>query len=217
MKMQITNNSRALQGVHSTAGLVFIEAGATQEVDVAQGYAERVKALPFFGFGGEGTTDDVMVGGRDGNGDTAEMAELRHRFDGAWARLSAEHEAGKAALATANEEIGALKTKVADLERENEVLIAKLAAAALDHDGDGKPGGAAANDPPSERDTLKARATELKLEFAKNISTDKLKDLVRDAELDAMTDTELKTFLGTKGVTTADETRDQLIELAKAA
>lgn len=140
MKMQITNNSRALQGVHSTVGLVFIEAGATQEVDVAGAYVARVKALPFF-----------------------------------------------------------------------------AVAASLDHDGDGKPGGAAANDPPSERDALKARATELKLDFAKNISTDKLKDLVRDAELDAMTDTELKTFLGTKGVTTADETRDQLIELAKLA
>lgn len=34
---------------------------------------------------------------------------------------------------------------------------------------------------------------------------------------DDMSDTELKTFLGTKGVSTTDETRDQLIELAKAA
>ena len=137
--MKITNTSRALQGVHSTSGLVFIEPGATQEVDVAKDYVARVKALPFF------------------------------TVDGS-----------------------------------------------LDHDGDGSKGGAKPNDPPSERDILKARATELKIEFAKNIATDKLALLVRDAELDAMSDTELKTLLGSKGVTTTDETRDQLIELAKA-
>lgn len=139
MKMKITNTSRALQGVHSVSGLVHIEAGATEEVDVAKDYVARVKALPFF------------------------------TVDGS-----------------------------------------------LDHDGDGSKGGAKPNEAPSERDILKTRATELKLEFAKNIATDKLKMLVRDAELEAMTDTELKTLLGEKGVTTTDETREQLLDLAKA-
>lgn len=52
----------------------------------------------------------------------------------------------------------------------------------LDHDGDGKPGGAAPNDPPSERDELKKQAGELGIEYAKNISTEKLRALI-DAKL----------------------------------
>lgn len=36
-------------------------------------------------------------------------------------------------------------------------------------------------------------------------------------DFDAMSDTELKTFLTDKGVAVADETREQLVELAKAA
>lgn len=52
----------------------------------------------------------------------------------------------------------------------------------LDHDGDGHPGGAKPNDPPSERDDLKAQAAELGIEFHRNIPTDKLKALV-DAKL----------------------------------
>lgn len=142
MKATITNNSRAMQGVHSVAGLVFIEPGASKPVDVADDYVDRVKALPFF---------------TSKWGDTVEQS-----------------------------------------------------------DGGGK------TDTPSGRDLLKARAIELKLEFAGNISTAKLKELVdaKEAEpksFDDMSDTDLKTFLGTKGVVTKDETRDELIALAKAA
>lgn len=50
--MKITNNSRAPQGVHSTTGLVFIEPGQTCDIDVAESYVERVKALPFLGIEG---------------------------------------------------------------------------------------------------------------------------------------------------------------------
>jgi hypothetical protein len=52
----------------------------------------------------------------------------------------------------------------------------------LDHDGDGKDGGAKPNDPPSERDELKKQAAELGLEFPANIRTDKLRELI-DAKL----------------------------------
>jgi hypothetical protein len=101
MKASITNNSRALQGVHSVAGLVFIEPKATLSIDVADDYVERVKALPFL------TVDD-----------------------------------------------------------------------ALDHDGDGKAGGATNSD----REDLKAQAKELGIEHPRNIPTDKLKELI-DAKL----------------------------------
>lgn len=47
MKAKITNESRALQGVHTADGLKFIEPGETRTLDVLDSYVERVKALPF--------------------------------------------------------------------------------------------------------------------------------------------------------------------------
>lgn len=89
--MLITNTSRALQGVHSTAGLVFIEAGKSQEVDVAPDYLDRLKSLPFLTIGGKPADTDEPAGakivdGRDANGDTPEMAQLRGMFDASWER-----------------------------------------------------------------------------------------------------------------------------------
>lgn len=101
MKMDITNTSRAPQGVHSVDGLVFIEPNATRTVDVADDYVDRVKALPFL------TTDNP-----------------------------------------------------------------------LDHDGNGKSGGATNTD----REGLKTQAKELGIDHPRNISTDKLKELI-DAKL----------------------------------
>lgn len=43
------------------------------------------------------------------------------------------------------------------------------------------------------------------------------KDEITTALIDKLSDTELKTFLGSKNVQVGDETRDQLVELAKAA
>jgi len=43
------------------------------------------------------------------------------------------------------------------------------------------------------------------------------KDEIVAALIDKLTDTELKTYLGSKGVEVKDETREQLVELAKAA
>lgn len=118
MKMTITNNSRALQGVHSADGLVFIDAGQTRTVDVAESYVDRVKALPFLGI--EGVARDFTAAPN----------------------------------------------------------LPPPAVGPLDHDGDGQPGGAAPNDPPSERDDLKKQADELGIEYAKNIPTEKLKTLI---------------------------------------
>lgn len=43
----ITNNSKAEQGVWSVGGLVTIAPGATRPVEVREDYLERVMALPF--------------------------------------------------------------------------------------------------------------------------------------------------------------------------
>lgn len=55
--MQVTNNSKALQGVHSVEGLVFIEAGATKEIEIAPDYLERAKSLPFLTIKGSDPLD----------------------------------------------------------------------------------------------------------------------------------------------------------------
>lgn len=53
MKLKITNNSRAAQGVHCVDGLKFIDPGKTVRLDVADAYVERVRALPFLTIGDE--------------------------------------------------------------------------------------------------------------------------------------------------------------------
>jgi hypothetical protein len=58
MKAAIKNTSRALQGVHTTDGLKFIEPGSTRTLDVADGYVDRVKALPFLDAKWHGETEE---------------------------------------------------------------------------------------------------------------------------------------------------------------
>jgi hypothetical protein len=45
--MKITNNSKANQGVWTKDGLVHLDPGQTRDLDLAEGYLERIKALPF--------------------------------------------------------------------------------------------------------------------------------------------------------------------------
>jgi hypothetical protein len=123
--MLITNTSRALQGVHSTSGLVFIGAGKTMDVDVAPDYLDRLKSLPFLTVGGKAadtTADAKFVDGRDANGDTPEMAQLRGMFNSSWNALQAEHSKAKVDLEAAQTEITTLKDRIAELELENEEL-----------------------------------------------------------------------------------------------
>ncbi|MBO9710567.1 MAG: hypothetical protein J7521_20390 [Caulobacter sp.] len=48
MRVTITNNSKAPQGVYADDGLRFIEPGAQRTITVAEDYVDRVKSLPFF-------------------------------------------------------------------------------------------------------------------------------------------------------------------------
>lgn len=61
--MKITNTSRALQGIWTDAGLAFLEAGETRDIDVAESYVERVHALPFL------TVTEADPLDHDGNGE----------------------------------------------------------------------------------------------------------------------------------------------------
>lgn len=47
MQAEITNTSKAPQGVHTDEGLVFIAPGATRTVDLAEDYLDRASSLPF--------------------------------------------------------------------------------------------------------------------------------------------------------------------------
>lgn len=113
MKMTITNTSRASQGVHTTKGLAFVEAGQTVELDVADGYLPRLENLPFFKLNGEAeaetVADDV------GDGTAPDISALRAANE----QLSAD-------LGKANAEVTSLKDKIAELELENEELAKRV-------------------------------------------------------------------------------------------
>lgn len=51
MKAAVTNNSKALQGVWSDAGLVFVEPGKTVVMVIAAEYVDRARSLPFLDIG----------------------------------------------------------------------------------------------------------------------------------------------------------------------
>lgn len=48
MKMTITNTSARNEGVHGVAKMEYLGPGETRDIDVAENYVDRVKALPFF-------------------------------------------------------------------------------------------------------------------------------------------------------------------------
>lgn len=49
----ITNNSQALQGVHTTGGVVYIQPGKTVQVELANGEQEHVAGLSFLDVKGD--------------------------------------------------------------------------------------------------------------------------------------------------------------------
>lgn len=101
-RINVTNNSLALQGVRGVGGVVYIPAGATKSVEFDENGFALAKRLSFLSFD----------------------------------------------------------------------------AGSLDHDGDGRKGGS----DPADREDLKKQADELGIQYAKNIPTEKLRDLI-DAKL----------------------------------
>ena len=81
MKATITNTSRAPQGVYSVSGLVFIDPGASRDVDVAEGYVGRLPALRFL------TVKPVDL--EQGNGEPPTF-EAKHRGGGSYSILDAD-------------------------------------------------------------------------------------------------------------------------------
>lgn len=68
MKAKITNNSKAPQGVHTEAGLVFIQPGRSRTLTVADDVAERLgRQTKLFRL--EEHDDSKVETGADGGGD----------------------------------------------------------------------------------------------------------------------------------------------------
>lgn len=155
MKATIKNTSRAPQGVHTVDGIQFIDPGKTRTLDIADDYVQRVKGLSFFEIGKDidrGPTPDDIA---------------------VWTR----EQLVEATLEGIREEIS--RATDDDLRRGLNSLYGRRSGQdPLDHDGDGKKGGSV----PSEREELKKQAAELELEYPRNISTEKLKELI-DAKL----------------------------------
>jgi predicted RNase H-like nuclease (RuvC/YqgF family) len=105
--MRIMNNSGARQGVHTTKGLVWINPGATVDVELSLRQAEKAGRLSFLTIEGEPIHD--LPSSQSAGGD--EMAEMRARFDASY---------------------GALREKAEDLDRQVVVLSAEKDALTRD-------------------------------------------------------------------------------------
>lgn len=148
---------------------------------------------------------------RDENGDTPEMAQLRTQFDSVYASLKSEYDRAVGFLKTASDESDTRKARITELEAENAKLkkgdddnaVTTLAEALALFSTDGV-----------HANTAKAGAKKF---LSDKVKADASKDDILKALLAEASDTELKTFLGAKGVEVKDETRDDLIKLALAA
>lgn len=94
MKLTVTNISRAPQGVHVAAGKpVFIRPNEARELDVADGYVERLRSLKkYFAVSGVEPTlvqgpsgKTTLKGTTNPNGVPAGPATIKHRGGGKYA------------------------------------------------------------------------------------------------------------------------------------
>lgn len=75
--MKITNQSKALQGVRTVKGLVYVKPGETRDVEMDEGQATRVRALPFFAVRGNAPKDGIS----DQDAPADDIAELRAEYE----------------------------------------------------------------------------------------------------------------------------------------
>lgn len=65
-KVTITNTARGLRGVNTDSGLVYIEPGATETLDVSGGNLKSAQARSYFKF--DGKADESADAGPEGDG-----------------------------------------------------------------------------------------------------------------------------------------------------
>ena len=85
--MKVTNNSKAVQGIHTLHGVAYILPGASRELVLTESHAKRADRLPFIELDGDPAEDpapsfSVSIDGKDGVYiPTAEFNGLREAFD----------------------------------------------------------------------------------------------------------------------------------------
>ena len=111
--MKITNSSPASQGIQTIAGLVYVRAGQTRELDLTADQAERA-----------GRIRGVTVEGKPVAAPAKDEKAKRNTDSGLQAKL----DPANGDLTAAQTEITTLKDRVAELELENEELKKQIPA-----------------------------------------------------------------------------------------
>ncbi|NTE87203.1 hypothetical protein [Agrobacterium rubi] len=128
--MDVTNNSKAPQGIHTLDGLVYVLPGETKSVRLNETLHGHAKALDFFKLKGEPEDDDL---GKADNGDVrvtaAQMDELKTKFE--------EQTAEIGRLKSENVDLTTKNTEQAEKITELEALVAELKAAPVNDDDKG--------------------------------------------------------------------------------
>lgn len=163
--MDVTNNSKAPQGIHTLDGVVYVQPGETKPVRLNKTLESHAKGLDFFELDGEAEEDEL--GKADtGNGTLVtndQMDALKTKFEEQQAeigRLTSENADLTKAASDRDADLEKLKAQLSEKDSE----LAKLKGDGLD------------------RDDLKKQAKELGIDHAPNISNAKLKELI-DAKL----------------------------------
>jgi hypothetical protein len=119
--MKITNTQSGPRGVNAVNGPVLIEPGQTWEGEVYARERQHLEASGWFEIKGDyaldpGATPPEATDKRDENGDTAEMAEMRSRFDHAYRIQGDKLTAADGELADRGTKLEAANRRIAELE-----------------------------------------------------------------------------------------------------
>lgn len=155
--MKITNTQSGPRGINAVIGAVMIAPGETVELDVYKREQQHIEAAGWFEVEGEYTPDPSA----SSSGQNV---------------LSAPADAGRDGVYIPASEFNAMRETFERLQAENEQLRNQASANAAGQDT-GTPG-ADGQDVPLDRDALKAEAEKLEIDYPKNISTEKLKELI---------------------------------------
>jgi hypothetical protein len=118
--MEVTNNSRAPQGIHTLDGVTYVKPGETKTVRINESLARIAKALDFFDLEGEPEDDDL--GQPDARQSvyvpTDQMEELKSKFEEQTAeigRLTSENGDLTSRVSERDSRIVTLESQVSEL------------------------------------------------------------------------------------------------------
>lgn len=119
--MKFTNLQSGPRGVNALGGTVLVDPGQTVEVKVFAREREHLETSGWFTIDGEyepnpGEAAKPVAEARDENGDTAEMADMRTRFDAAYRTQGDKLTAAEAVVADRDTKLEGANRRIAELE-----------------------------------------------------------------------------------------------------